>query len=110
MGFRVKSLIASLILVGGSFLWPGMAVAHADCDDFWRHSEHTDRAQWHHCHDWQTYPSGGGTITQARVHICGFSGTLHGITVGHVHREVIPSKWVTGGHAHDEGGEGCRPR
>jgi hypothetical protein len=73
---------------------------HLNCGDFFRHSGHTDRARWHHCHDMRTVP---GIGSRARVHICGVSGTLHGITVFH----DIHANWSRQDHAHDPGGEGC---
>ena len=69
------------------------------CAQFWRHSGHTERVRWYHCH------ATSSPLTK-RVHICGDSGTLHGISVtsrpgGH---------WPRTNHRHDRGGEGCRPR
>ncbi len=104
----LSTIVAAFAFVVGGPVRPDSAAAHTDCDDFWRHSGHTDNARWHHCHDWITYGDGmGGSITRARVHICGYSGTLHGITVGHHHISGWWDSWDTSAHAHDVGGEGC---
>lgn len=57
-------------------------------------SGHTSNVRWWHCH---------GTSPTLRVHICGYSGTLHGITV----YNVFAQTYYTYNHAHDVGGEGC---
>jgi hypothetical protein len=90
----------AVALVPGSVLSSGTASAATSCYAFWRHSGHTDNVRWYHCHDNRTVP---GIGDRARVHICGFSGTLHGITVFH----DIRDNWSTDNHAHDVGGEGC---
>jgi hypothetical protein len=104
----LTAMVAAFSLGVGGPVRPVPAEAHADCTDFWQHSGHTDNVRWYHCHDWLTYGDGlGGSITVARVHICGYSGTLHGITVLHHHRAGRPDDWSTSTHAHDSGGEGC---
>lgn len=98
--------VAAFSLIGGGAVLPDSAAAHRNCDDFWWHSgaaHTTDNVRWWHCHDWRTIS--GQDI--ARVHICGYSGTLHGVTVGHIHRSVLWDLWGTAEHAHDVGGEGC---
>jgi hypothetical protein len=78
---------------------------HLSCYDFWQHSGHTDTRfiQWWHCHDMRTVAAIG---TRARVHICGDSGTLHGVTVFHTWNGA----WSTDDHAHGDGNsEGCWP-
>lgn len=71
----------------------------ASCFDLWRHSGHTDNVRWYHCHNFNS----NGSAWTARVHICGYSGWLHGITVStSIYRDVIRYN-----HAHDYGGEGC---
>ncbi len=67
------------------------------CYQFWRHSGHTDRVRWYHCH------STSSAYTK-RVHICGNSGYLHGISVASLPDGV----WLRARHRHDRGGEGCR--
>jgi hypothetical protein len=69
------------------------------CAVFWRHSGHTDRAQWFHCH------ATSSPYTK-RVHICGYSGVLHGISVASLPDGI----WLRARHRHDRGGEGCRRR
>ena len=66
------------------------------CDSAWRHSGHTANVNWYHCHPTVDSPE------VVRVHICGYSGTLHGIYVG-----IYTHEWQTAGHKHDDGGEGC---
>lgn len=108
LGALLTAMAATFGFAVGGPVGPGTAAAHTDCNDFWRHSGHTENARWHHCHDWLTYGDGlGGTITLARVHVCGGSGTLHGITVSHHHRAGWWDSWSTSAHAHDPGGEGC---
>jgi len=75
-----------------------VAAALPSCRDFWLHSGHRDRVRRYHCH--ATSPSNPHV---KRVHICGVSGTLHGITVA----EFPDGAWVTNNHRHDVGGEGC---
>jgi hypothetical protein len=102
------AMVAVFSFITGGPVRPDTAAAHTSCYDFWRHSGHTDNVRWYHCHNWETYSdNAGGSITQARVHICGYSGTLHGITVGHHHKDAWFDSYATGGHAHDVGGEGC---
>lgn len=67
------------------------------CSQFWSHSGHTDRVRWYHCH------STDSPLTK-RVHICGYSGTLHGISV----TSRSDGRWPRDRHKHDRGGEGCR--
>lgn len=69
------------------------------CSQFWSHSGHTDRVRWYHCH------STDSPLIK-RVHICGYSGTLHGISV----TSVPDGHWRRDRHKHDRGGEGCRRR
>jgi hypothetical protein len=97
--------IAAFSFAGGGVLRPDSAEAHRNCYDFWQHSGHVDNTRWYHCHNWRT--TSDGTQDLARVHICGYSGTLHGITVGHIHQWAWPDRWATADHAHDVGGEGC---
>jgi hypothetical protein len=73
------------------------AAAVPSCEDFWRHSGHTDRVRWYHCH-------GTSDPYVKRVHICGVSGTLHGITVGYLFGAWVNNEDT---HRHDVGGEGC---
>lgn len=73
-----------------------VAAALPSCRDFWLHSGHTDRVRWYHCHS-------TNDPYVKRVHICGVSGTLHGITVA----EFPDGVWLTNDHRHDIGGEGC---
>jgi len=75
-----------------------VAAAVPSCRDFWRHSGHTDRVRWYHCHR-------TSDPYVKRVHICGVSGTLHGITVA----QFPDGVWLRNSstHRHDVGGEGC---
>ena len=75
------------------------ARAQPSCAQFWRFSGHTDRVRWYHCH------STSSAYTK-RVHICGYSGVLHGISVV----SLPGGNWFRTRHRHDRGGEGCRPR
>jgi hypothetical protein len=102
----VATVTAYSSMKGGA-VRPESALAHQDCHDFWQHSGHTANARWYHCHNWQNLPYQDGSQTLTRVHICGYSGTLHGVTVGHIHRPWFPDRWESGDHAHDVGGEGC---
>jgi hypothetical protein len=66
------------------------------CRDYWLNSGHTANVDWYHCHTITNRPN------SRRVHICGLSGILHGITV------TISSTGITrSNHVHDPGGEGC---
>jgi hypothetical protein len=75
------------------------ARAQPSCAQFWRFSGHTDRVRWYHCH------STSSAFTK-RVHICGYSGVLHGISVV----SLPDGNGFRTRHRHDRGGEGCRPR
>ena len=55
------------------------------------------RVRWYHCH------ATSSPLTK-RVHICGDSGTLHGISV----TSRPDGHWPRTRHRHDRGGEGCR--
>jgi len=66
------------------------------CYEFWAWSGHTDRVRWYHCHGYH------GFYNARRVHICGVSGYLHGVTVF-----LYPGGADVVDHAHDNGGEGC---
>jgi hypothetical protein len=94
------------LIIQGSAVRPDAAQAHVSCEDYWQHSGHVEGAVWYHCHNWQSWYD-GDEVTQARVHICGASGVLHGIDVRHVHRYLAPDRWETEDHAHDGHGEGC---
>jgi hypothetical protein len=102
----VSVLVALTLPVGGSLTRPGTAEAgHAECFDYWQHSGHTDvnHIRWWHCHG--ESQSMGWYFT--RVHICGDSGTLHGVTVRHNHNPQGPL-WSSDGHDHGDGdNEGC---
>ncbi len=103
----LAAVIAFGFVVPGGVVQPDQAQAHTSCFDFWKNSGHTARAQWHHCHDFRIVD---GDDVQARVHICGYSGTLHGITVRHHHRNVLWDFWSRTDARDDPGGEGCRRR
>lgn len=75
------------------------AAAAPSCRDFWQHSGHTDRVRWYHCH-----PTNPSDPYVKRVHICGVSGTLHGITVANLNGAWVRNEDT---HRHDPGGEGC---
>jgi hypothetical protein len=66
------------------------------CEDYWLNSGHTANVDWYHCHRIPNRPN------SRRVHICGLSGILHGITV-----TISSTGITTSDHAHDPGGEGC---
>lgn len=70
--------------------------AAPSCYQFWQHSGHTEHYRWYHCH-----PTSDPYVK--RVHICGKSGYLHGITVA----QFPDGVWLTNNHRHDFGGEGC---
>lgn len=72
--------------------------AQPSCYQFWRVSNHTERVRWYHCH-----PT--SSAFTKRVHICGYSGILHGISVA-----KLDGTWLLARHRHDRGGEGCRRR
>lgn len=73
-----------------------VAAAVPSCRSFWRHSGHTTRVRWYHCHR-------TSDPFVKRVHICGKSGTLHGVTVAQFPGNV----WLRNNHRHARGGEGC---
>jgi hypothetical protein len=73
--------------------------AQPSCYQFWRHSGHTARVRWYHCH-------ATSSAYTKRVHICGYSGILHGISVA----SLPGGTWLRARHRHDPGGEGCTPR
>jgi hypothetical protein len=110
LGFALASVVfvmvvtAVTVAVPGGVTQPEKAQAHhLSCFDFWQHSGHTDtqHIRWWHCHDMRQVPAIG---TRARVHICGTSGTLHGVTVFHTWN----GQWSTDDHAHGDGSnEGC---
>jgi hypothetical protein len=101
--------VAVYAVIAGGASRPETASAHQSCYDLWQHSGHTANVRWYHCHSWTTYSdNAGGSFTQARVHICGYSGYLHGVTVAHHHRDLIWDTYTDAvNHAHDYGGEGC---
>lgn len=68
------------------------------CYDLWRHSGHLDNVRWYHCHN-VTYD---GSRKWGRVHICRWTGWLHGISV-----YTYPGYVYTWDHAHDYDGENC---
>lgn len=75
---------------------PRIAAAVPSCRDFWRHSGHTTRVRWYHCHR-------TSSPYVKRVHICGRSGTLHGVTVA----QFPGNAWLRRNHRHDPHGERC---
>ncbi|HEY0641540.1 MAG TPA: hypothetical protein VGD67_28255 [Pseudonocardiaceae bacterium] len=66
------------------------------CYEYWIKSAHTTNYKWYHCHDTQY-------SNKKRVHICGNSGYLHGITI----TIYSSGNWDADNHAHDYDGEGC---
>ena len=105
---RLLAIAAVTAVMGfglpGGVAQPDPAQAHTSCYDFWRQSGHTANVRWYHCHNWTTVD---GDDVQTRVHICGYSGTLHGVTVRHHHRDNWFDFWSSTAHAHDYHGEGC---
>lgn len=102
---RVAMVIA--VTTAASLIGPSSAsatqsnatrAAQPSCYQFWRVSGHTARVRWYHCH------STSSAFTK-RVHICGYSGTLHGVSVA-----KLDGTWLLARHRHDRGGEGCRRR
>lgn len=94
--------LGALVAAGVSVAQPAQSAARQPpppCAQFLRFSGHTDRVRWYHCH------STSSAYTK-RVHICGDSGTLHGISVVSLPDGI----WFRTKHRHDRGGEGCRPR
>lgn len=73
-----------------------LAAAQPSCRQFWQHSDHTTRVRWYHCH-------ATSDPYVKRVHICGVSGTLHGVSVA----QFPDGVWLRANHRHDVGGEGC---
>ncbi len=101
------AMLLSLVMPGG-FAQPERAQAHSSCYDAWQNSGHTARAHSYHCHGWATVD---GDDVQTRVHICGLSGTLHGVTVRHHHVGYFGRDfWSSTDEHHDPGGEGCIKR
>jgi hypothetical protein len=90
--------LVSLVGVSSTSAAPSIR-AQPPCAQFWRFSGHTDRVQWYHCH-----PT--SSAYTKRVHICGYSGVLHGISVV----SLPGGNWFRTRHRHDRGGEGCRRR
>jgi hypothetical protein len=70
--------------------------AYHNCWHYWINSGHTDNVRWYHCHD-------TAYANEKRVHICGYSGYLHGISV----IDYLNGYFGTYNHRHDYGGEGC---
>ncbi len=95
---------AMVFSLPGGIVQPDQAQAHTSCYDAWRNSGHTANVRWYHCHGWTTVD---GDDVQTRVHICGYSGTLHGITVRHHHVSWGRDFWSSTNHAHQYRGEGC---
>jgi hypothetical protein len=101
---RLALLLAVAVTTGTAFSLAGTSnaspstvrAAAPTCYQFWQHSGHTARTVWYHCHD-------TSDPYVKRVHICGESGTLHGITVA----QFPDGVWLTNDHRHDPGGEGC---
>ena len=106
----VAAVMAFGFVVPGGVLHPEQAQAHNDCYDFWKNSGHTKYAQWYHCHDFRAVDPDRQADTVARVHICGYSGKLHGITVRHHHVRWGGDFYSRTNAREDLGGEGCRPR
>jgi hypothetical protein len=96
------------VVIKDSAVRPAAAQAHQSCADFWANSGHTANVVFYDCHNWTNADCSPNDCTTARVHICGTSGTLHGIYVQHVHRPLAGDIYQTiGPHSHDPGGEGC---
>ncbi len=97
------AVVAAPAVIGGGAIAPQVAQAHVSCYDFWRSSGHTTNVRWYHCHSWTNIYN--GLATKARVHICGYSRTLHGISVTHNHEGW--GDYRRGSDAHETYGEGC---
>jgi hypothetical protein len=75
-----------------------VGIATHSCYEYFVKSAHTENVRWYHCHDTQY-------SNKKRVHICGRSGWLHGITI-----TIYGSgNWDAVSHAHDFDGEDCNP-
>jgi hypothetical protein len=75
-----------------------VGIATHSCYEYWVKSAHTENVRWYHCHDTQY-------SNRKRVHICGHSGWLHGITI----TIYSGGNWEAANHAHDFDGEDCNP-